>query len=123
MALASLALCTFALGACSKTFPVSGNIPNSKEKFIGTATSQMVGKSAIKITTDTGTKCSGEYIAPIVSSPDEGATGDGSFQCNDGRTGTFTFTGDTTSGEGFGNMDNGDKFNFTYGQSQIVKVR
>lgn len=123
ISIVGLVIFSLCLTACSKTFPVSGNIPRTKEKFLGTATSQMVGKSAINITTDDGVKCSGEYIAPLVSSPDEGATGDGKFLCSDGRTGTFTFTGDTVSGEGFGNMDNGDKFDFTYGKSRIVKIR
>ena len=112
-----------ALCACSKTFPVSGHIQRSGEKFVGTATSVMAGKSSIMMTTDEGVKCSGEYDAPVVMGPTDGATGDGSFNCDDGRSGFFTFTGDTISGEGLGKMNNGDKFDFSYGQSRIVKVR
>ncbi len=111
------------LSACSKTFPVTGNIPRSGEKFLGTATSVMVGKSSIRMTTDTGTKCEGQYIAPVAMEPTEGGMGEGTFQCDDGRSGTFTFTGNTISGEGFGNMNNGDKFDFTYGHTRIVKIR
>lgn len=83
----------------------------------------MTGKSAIQMTTDKGVKCAGEYIAPVVFAPTEGSSGDGSFRCDDGRTGTFSFTGDTISGQGFGRMNNGDKFNFTYGNARLVKVQ
>lgn len=121
--LVTAVLCCCALTACSKTFPVSGTMSRSGEQFLGTATSQMVGKSSLNITTDKGVKCTGQYDAPVVSGPTEGATADGTFQCDDGRTGTFTFSGDTISGEGFGKMSNGDKFTFSYGHARLVKIR
>ncbi len=111
------------LCACSKTFPVRGTISKSGEKFLGTATSQMVGKSSINITTNKGTQCSGEYDAPIVMNPSEGSTGNGGFQCSDGRSGQFSFAGDIVSGDGFGTMNNGDKFDFYYGNVRTVQVR
>jgi len=111
------------LAGCSTTFPVSGKVTRTNERFIGTATSVLGGTSTLKMTTDNGVKCNGEYIAPVVWTMTQGATFDGTFTCDDGRSGTFTVTGTALRGEGFGKMNNGDKLVFTYGDSSIVKVR
>ena len=111
------------LGGCSTTFPVVGSIPSTKEKFIGTATSQLAGISSLIMRSDNGATCTGEYKAPVVWTMTEGATASGTFHCDDGRSGTFTFVGTAIQGEGFGNMNDGTKMEFTYGRSVTVRVR
>ncbi|MGE0252440.1 MAG: hypothetical protein AB7G80_06805 [Dongiaceae bacterium] len=115
---------TAVLVGCSTTFPVTGSISRTGEKFIGTATSVLAGKSSIEMTTENGIKCSGEYEAPIVWSMTEGASFNGTVSCDDGRKGTFHGTGTSVNGQGFGKMTNGDKFQFVYGHtSRIYKER
>ena len=112
-------LCAMALSlsACTFTHPVKGVVENkAHERFLGTATASLLEDNAsIDITTDTGATCSGVYPRP--KSTGGGVSASGKFTCSDGRVGHFTFSGTMHGGDGFGKLNNGQKFIFKYGDS------
>lgn len=107
------------LSACT-TYPISGTIAKTGERFAGTTT-PTYGTSTLNITTDNGVSCTGSYIAPKTISRYDGITANGTIICDDNREGTFTLVGDGFDGEGFGKFSNGQKFDFTYGNVSRVK--
>lgn len=102
------------LSACSTTYPLVGVIPETGERFTGTATAT-TGTSTYQITSDTGATCSGTYKADVVYSASQGASSNGVVQCNDGRTGHWAASGTLAGGQGFGTVG-GKKFEIYYGQ-------
>jgi hypothetical protein len=107
----------FILTGCSLTLPVQGDFNKGKEMFLGQATGNMDGSGTIVINSESGVNCSGkfQYDEPRVS-------GSGSFECQDGRIGTFRFTSNGTSGMGFGKTNKGEPFKFTFGHTRQVTM-
>lgn len=107
--LSTILLC---LSACTSTYPVRGVVEKTNERFLGTTTVSLADKDGtINIVTDKDVSCTGSY--PISLSTSVSARG--AFTCDDGRSGTFAFSGTSTAGKGFGKFNNGGKFLFTYG--------
>lgn len=107
------------VSGCASSYPVTGTI-GANERFVGTAHSVAVGESVVRFTTEEGTNCEGQYKASIVMSSKSGSTSQGTFSCDDGRSGTFAVTGNTHSGSGFGKMNNGQKMKIFYGHVSHV---
>lgn len=101
--------------AMSLTLPVQGDFNKGKERFLGQATGKLDGSGTMAMTTDTGIQCNGvfQYDEPRVS-------GSGTFNCQDGRKGTFNFTSNGNSGIGFGRTSIGEPFRFNFGHNQVV---
>lgn len=99
------------LAGCSMTQPVQGSMNNGKEPFLGEATGYLTGNGQLTITTEGGVNCAGKF--QYTSS---GASGTGTFNCDDGRSGNFRFTSNGVQGQGFGKTSKGEPFRFTFGQ-------
>lgn len=99
---------TVMLGGCSLTLPVRGQVSETTETFTGTATGYMDGAGDLTITTNQGATCTGAFVYV------NRRQGEGTFTCNDGRTGPFTFVSTGQRGTGTGRL--GDKpVTFTFG--------
>jgi len=96
------------LSACSSTLPVKGLIQDSNESFSGTTLEHANGNADLKITSNQGAVCTGNY-AYITKHQGKGA-----FNCDDGRSGPFKFITMGEWGAGHGQLG-GDKFTFTFG--------
>ena len=97
-----------AVSACSMTVPVRGLVQNSDETFRGTATGYMDGAGNLRIVSSKGTTCEGDFVYVTRR------TGEGVFQCSDGRSGPFRFVSTGSRGNGQGNLG-GQIFTFTFG--------
>lgn len=106
--LATFAAGVFVLGGCSVTLPVVGQVQDSDERFTGTATGGLDRSGALSIVSTRGTTCAGRfvYVGP--------RTGEGVFNCSDGRSGPFKFVSTGMRGTGHGDLG-GQKFTFTFG--------
>lgn len=107
MRLIAITLCA-ALAGCSITLPVTGRVQNSDETFVGNATGGLNGNGTLKITSSKGPTCEGKFVYT------SNRTGEGVFNCSDGRTGPFSFVSTGTSGTGYGDLG-GQRFTFTFG--------
>ncbi|MBD3768470.1 MAG: hypothetical protein IE928_11120 [Gammaproteobacteria bacterium] len=96
------------LSGCSMTLPVRGNVQGSDETFTGTATGYMDGGGDLTIVTNTGVKCTGNFVYVTHRN------GEGVFKCDDGRSGPFEFVSTGTRGTGFGDLG-GQRVMFTFG--------
>lgn len=96
------------LSSCSLTLPVKGRIQHSDETFTGTATGHMSGGGELKIVSNKGAACQGNFVYTT------GRNGEGVFNCDDGRSGPFQFASTGKSGTGYGDLD-GKRFIFTFG--------
>ena len=94
--------------ACSMTLPVTGSVQSTGETFSGTATGRLDGAGELTITSNRGAVCTGRFV--YVTSRE----GSGTFNCNDGRSGPFTFVSTGRRGTGRGTLD-GQPFIFTFG--------
>jgi len=103
-----LLLPALALGACSMTLPVSGQLQDGTETFTGKATGHLDGGGILTVTTSTGVTCRGRFV--YVTSRE----GEGTFQCSDGRSGPFRFVSSGTHGTGQGTLGR-EHFTFTFG--------
>jgi hypothetical protein len=101
-------LAAVSASGCSMTLPVKGQVQNTDETFTGTATGYMDGGGNLKIVSNKGAVCSGNFV--YVSRRD----GEGVFSCDDGRSGPFRFVSTGTRGTGFGELG-GKRFIFTFG--------
>ncbi|MBF0383772.1 MAG: hypothetical protein HQL69_22370 [Magnetococcales bacterium] len=93
------------------TLPVQGVSDKSNEVFTGTATGYMSGKGDLKINTNTGLRCVGEF--KYIDGFEKGV---GGFSCSDGRQGDFTFTSTGVAGKGYALLNDGNKAQFLFGQ-------
>ncbi|SMF82113.1 hypothetical protein SAMN06265365_14230 [Tistlia consotensis] len=107
-AAAAMASALVLLAACSLTLPVKGQLESGKETFTGTATGYMDRSGDLTVTTSSGTLCSGTFV---YTTPRKG---EGVFNCDDGRSGPFTFVSTGHRGTGTGHLGD-DKFTFTFG--------
>ncbi len=96
------------LPACSLTLPVRGLVQDSDERFSGTATGYMDGSGNLKVASNKGASCGGDFV--YVTS----RTGEGVFECTDGRSGPFRFVSTGNRGTGQGTLGK-QTFTFTFG--------
>jgi hypothetical protein len=96
------------LAGCSLTLPVQGQAVTGDEVFEGSATGYMDGGGTLEITSNRGRVCSGDFV--YVTS----RRGEGTFVCNDGSSGDFSFVSTGTRGTGTGTLG-GRRFTFTFG--------
>ena len=96
------------LSARSVTLPVRGQMDNGKEAFTGSATGHMDGAGELQITSVAGVACRGAFVYTT------SRTGEGTLNCDDGRSGPFTFVSTGSRGTGSGSL-NGRPFTFTFG--------
>jgi hypothetical protein len=114
------AICIILLTGCA-SYPVYSETPDN-ETFVGMATSYIGGSGRVKLRSSEGVACKGKYEQD--TSFDGGAViGNGSFQCDDKRTGNFSFAGNASSGQGAGKLSDGKKFDFYFGDVAIVKSK
>lgn len=96
------------MSACSMTLPVKGRMTDGSESFTGTATGYMDGGGNLKIVSNRGRTCTGDFVYVT------GKNGEGVFTCDDGNSGPFTFVSTGTRGTGTGTIG-GQDFTFTFG--------
>lgn len=101
-----------ALGAllqgCAMTLPVRGQVQNTAETFTGTATGYIDGAGNLRIVSSRGAVCQGDFVYTTRR------TGEGVFNCDDGRSGPFQFVSTGRRGSGYGDLG-GERFTFTFG--------
>ena len=97
-----------ALGGCSLTLPVRGQVGGTGETFSGSATGYMDGAGDLALVTNRGARCTGAFV--YVSR----RQGEGTFNCDDGRTGAFSFVSTGQRGTGTGTLS-GQPVTFTFG--------
>jgi hypothetical protein len=105
LAVASVLLMT----ACSMTLPVGGEVQSTGETFVGSATGHLDGAGELTITSNKGSVCKGTFVYTTMRE------GQGTFHCNDGRSGPFSFVSTGSRGTGKGTLD-GQPFIFTFGK-------
>ena len=99
------------VSGCTLTLPVQGTSDVTNEVFTGTATGNLWGTGDLKITSNTGIRCLGDF--KYAEGRDKGL---GGFACDDGRQGDFTFTSSGTSGIGYALLDDGTRIQFLFGR-------
>jgi hypothetical protein len=104
----SAAFAAITLAGCSLTLPVRGQVGQGGETFQGTATGYMDGGGDLTVTLANGTRCTGAFVYVTRR------YGEGTFNCQDGRTGPFTFVSTGTRGTGSGTLA-GQPVTFTFG--------
>jgi hypothetical protein len=103
-----IVLALLALGACSRTLPVSGSMEDGSETFTGTSTANGDRTGTMTVQSNKGLSCQGDwsYISEHF--------GRGVMSCNNGQSGPFEFNGVGPHGSGTGRL--GDRrFVFRYG--------
>lgn len=108
MKIVPLFVLALTLSACSLTLPVRGLVQDSDERFSGIATGYMDGSGNLKIASNKGASCGGDFV--YVTS----RTGEGVFECSDGRSGPFRFVSAGSRGTGQGTLGK-QTFTFTFG--------
>jgi hypothetical protein len=96
------------IAGCSLTLPVRGQVQNTNETFAGTATGYMDGAGDLTIVSNMDATCTGNFV--YVNS----RQGEGVFNCDDGRSGPFSFVSTGKRGTGQGTLG-GQNFTFTFG--------
>lgn len=96
------------LCGCAMTLPVKGQAGDGSETFTGSATGYMDGGGSLTIASNKGRKCSGTFV--YVNKRE----GSGTFNCDDGNSGPFTFVSTGMRGTGTGTLG-GTSFTFTFG--------
>jgi hypothetical protein len=107
--LAAASLLVFACTSCSMTLPVRDQVQNSAETFSGTATGHLNGGGNLQMVSSKGSACKGNFVYVTHRQ------GEGVFNCDDGRSGPFTFVSTGTEGTGYGTLGN-ERFTFTFGK-------
>lgn len=93
---------------CSLTLPVRGRMGDGSEIFTGEATGYMDRSGVLTVRSNLGTVCRGDFVYVTAR------YGEGTFVCEDGRSGPFTFVSTGTRGTGSGQIG-GEVFTFTFG--------
>ncbi|TPJ34435.1 hypothetical protein [Mesorhizobium sp. B2-8-3] len=104
---AALAAC-LTLGGCAMTLPVRGQAGDGSETFTGSATGYADGAGNLTIKSNKGRSCKGDFV--YVTNRE----GSGTFTCNDGSSGPFTFVSTGMRGTGTGTLG-GKPFTFSFG--------
>lgn len=103
-----LSMLTLLLAGCSMTLPVAGRMTDGSETFTGAATGYADGGGNLKIVSNRGRTCEGNFVYVTARN------GEGVFTCNDGNSGPFKFVSTGTRGTGTG-MIGSENFTFTFG--------
>lgn len=93
---------------CAMTLPLKGQTENGDETFTGKATGYMDGGGTLQLTSSKGMTCNGNFVYVT------NRNGEGTFTCNNGQSGSFTFVSTGTRGTGTGSIG-GRRFTFTFG--------
>jgi len=101
-------LLALALAGCSVTLPVQGTMEDGGEVFSGTATGYGDGGGTLQIASNRGLSCTGNFVYVTRRS------GNGTFNCNNGMSGPFSFVSTGTRGTGTGRIGQRG-FTFTFG--------
>ncbi len=100
-------LCS-ALAGCGMTLPLKGQTASGAETFSGKATGYVDGAGTIELTSSKGRKCTGTFVYVTKRN------GEGTFTCQDGKSGDFKFVSTGLRGTGSGTIA-GELFTFTFG--------
>lgn len=103
------AAAAMALSGCSLTLPVWGQVGDTGETFGGTATGYADGAGDLALVSNRGARCTGSFV--YVTRRE----GEGTFNCEDGRTGPFRFVSTGQRGTGSGTLG-GQPVTFTFGR-------
>jgi hypothetical protein len=87
---------------------VNGQVEGSNETFTGTATGYMDEAGDLQVGFANGRHCSGAFVYVTHRQ------GEGTFRCDDGSTGPFTFVSTGLRGTGSGTLG-GRRFTFVFG--------
>ena len=109
MSLLLLTTAMLILSGCSFSLPVRGQVENSTETFLGTATGFKSRNGSMEVITNKGSHCNGTFVYT------GSHMGTGIFTCDDGRTGPFEFSYHGLTGVGVGRFGD-SKFTFTFGE-------
>jgi len=93
---------------CSLTLPVTGATEDGAERFTGSATGYMDGSGTITLSSNRGTRIEGNFVYL------NRRYGEGTFRCDDGRSGPFTFVSTGNRGTGTGRLGS-QLITFTFG--------
>ena len=102
------ALAGLVVAGCSTTLPVQGQLGDGSDRFTGSATGYLDGAGTLEIVSERGVSCVGEFV--YVNE----RRGEGTFICDDGRSGPFTFVSTGMRGVGSGTLS-GRTFTFSFG--------
>jgi hypothetical protein len=105
----------FVLSGCSMTLPVEGSLGESNERFLGEATGYMSGEGTLVVRTANGLECDGKF-----KYSKSWASGNGNFNCSDGRTGEYIFTQSGNRGNGVGKLSDGEEIRFKFGSTSYI---
>jgi hypothetical protein len=106
--LAAVSLIIIACTGCTMTLPVRGQVQTTQETFSGTATGHLDGGGNLTMVSSKGAVCKGNFVYV------NRRQGEGVFNCDDGRSGPFTFVSTGTAGTGYGSLGS-ERFTFTFG--------
>jgi hypothetical protein len=106
--LVSTSLISITCAGCTMTLPVRGQVQSTQETFNGTATGHLDGGGNLQMVSSKGAVCKGNFVYV------NHRQGEGVFNCDDGRSGPFTFVSAGTAGTGYGTLDS-QRFIFTFG--------
>lgn len=101
------ALC-LVLSGCGMTLPLKGQTTSGDETFVGKATGYAGGGGTLELTSSKGRKCTGTFVYVTRRN------GEGTFVCQNGQSGSFTFVSTGIFGTGTGTIG-GTSFTFTFG--------
>ena len=105
------------LTGCTPPVPIIATLEGTNEEFVGSANPN---RGEITGTVyPSGATCFGKYKTHIAWSANSTYNLNGSIECSDGRTGTWTATGSNNIGRGVGVLD-GKKMRISFGNIGII---
>ncbi len=108
MKLVYLAIACATLSGCGMTLPLKGQTISGDETFSGKATGYADGGGTLELVSSKGRKCTGNFVYVTRRN------GEGTFTCQNGQSGSFSFVSTGIRGTGTGNIG-GKSFTFTFG--------
>jgi len=105
------------LAACTPPIPVVGKLEATGEEFIGSANAAKGEVTGVIYPTNVN--CIAPYKTHLVWDANSTYTLNGTLECSDGRTGTWTASGSNNIGRGIGTLD-GQKISISFGNMGII---
>ena len=105
------------LSACTPPIPVVGKLEATGEEFIGSANAAKGEVTGVIYPTNVN--CIAPYKTHLVWDANSTYTLNGTLECSDGRTGTWTASGSNNIGRGIGTLD-GQKISISFGNMGII---
>lgn len=99
----------FSMAGCSFSRPVVGSMEDGSETFTGEATGNSTDAGALRVVSNKGLTCQGNWSYMIYPT-----YGRGIFNCSEGTSGPFEFNQNGGSGTGTGRLGK-RLFTFTFG--------